>query len=149
MGVFLYQHSIGNFLPDADARFVIFTSTPEQMKNYWLCHYFPVMMADASSFNDIKNLLEQAGFNTVKSSRFFVTNKLEDMFLHSGKYRPELYLNPQVREGISSFHISADQSELEKGLNSLEIDIKSGKIKKIIENFESDSGDYLFIIGEK
>lgn len=134
-------------------RFVIFTATPEQMKSYWLCYYFPKMMADAmgkmSSFDELKDALKQAGFNTISQSPFFVTNNLQDLFLQAGKYRPEIYLDQAVRDGISSFHLSADQRELQQGLEKLETDIKSGEVKKIIAEYESDIGDYLFVVGEK
>lgn len=133
--------------------FVIFTATPEQMKGYWLCHYFPKMMEDAlkkmANYNDIKKDLEQAGFKKIQANRFFVTENTQDLFLHSGKYRPEFYLDPKVRDGISSFQLSANQTELDNGLKNLADDIESGKIKNIIEKYESDIGDYLFVIGQK
>lgn len=134
-------------------RFVIFTATPEQMSAYWLCHYFPKMMADAagkmSSFDALEATLKQAGFNTVSQSPFFVSNNLQDWFLHAGKYRPEIYLDQAVRDGISSFHLSADKHELQQGLEQLENDIISGEVKKIIAEYENNIGDYLFVVGEK
>ena len=133
--------------------FVIFTATPEQMKRYWLCHYFPKMMEDAmkkmTNDTEIKQLLEQSGFKILQTKRFFVTEKTQDLFLHSGKYRPELYLDPNVRNGISSFQLSANQAELDIGLKNLAADIESEEIKNIIEKYECDLGDYLFIIGQK
>lgn len=133
--------------------FVIFTATPEQMEKYWLFHYFPIMikrsMDKMVNFKDMKQLLEAAGFHAVKEVRFFVTNKLEDLFLQSGKYRPEIYLEPDVRNGISSFHLSIDSEELQEGLQKLSSDIESGAIKNIIDQYESNRGDYSFIIGKK
>lgn len=133
--------------------FVIFTATPEQMKRYWLCHYFPKMMADAmkkmATYNQIKKDLEQVGFQNIQTNRFFVTANTQDLFLHSGKYRPEFYLDPKVRDGISSFQLSANQTELNNGLKHLAADIESGKIKNIIKEYECDLGDYLFVIAQK
>ena len=78
--------------------FVIFTATPEQMKGYWLCHYFPKMMEDAmkkmSNYNEIKEDLEQAGFINIQTSRFFVTENTQDLFLHSGKYGAKGVMEP-------------------------------------------------------
>ena len=54
-----------------------------------------------------------------------------------------------MRDGISSFQLSANQTELDNGLNNLAVDIASGKIKNIIKEYESDLGDYLFVIGQK
>lgn len=133
--------------------FVIFTSTPEQMKTYWLHHYFPKMMEDTTkkmcSYEEIKHDLERAGFKRVTPHSYFVTNELQDLFLHSGKYRPEIYLNPAVRDGISTFHLSLSQEELHEGLAKLEADIKSNAIEQIISKYESTLGDYTFIVGEK
>ncbi len=133
--------------------FVIFTATPEQMKKYWLCHYFPKMMIDAmkkmTNENEIRQVLESSGFKNLQSKRYFVTEETQDLFLHSGKHRPELYLDPKVRDGISSFHLSANQTELDIGLKNLAVDIESGEIKNIISKYENELGDYLFIIGQK
>lgn len=50
--------------------FVIFTSFPEQMKMYWLNHYFPYMMKRAQdnmvSYEKIKEALSGAGFTHVQ-----------------------------------------------------------------------------------
>jgi hypothetical protein len=69
--------------------------------------------------------------------------------LQAGKYRPEIYLDPTVRQGISSFHLSANPAELKKGLALLDADITSGAIKKISQRYENPMGDYLFIAAEK
>ena len=136
-----------------NGRFVILTSTPEQMKNYWLWHYFPMMMKDASSrmssFSYIEKAYLNAGFINIKQERFFVTDKLTDWFLHSGKYRPHIYLDPKVRAGISSFHVSSNENEIENGLSELQKDIATGAVKEIIQQYESDTGDYLFMTGDK
>lgn len=134
-------------------RFVILTSTPEQMKNYWLWHYFPKMMADAgqrmASFSCIEKAYQAAGFINIQKLPYFVTNTLTDWFLYAGKYRPEMVLDPKIREGISSFHVSANQEEVNSGLAELQDDIASGKIQEIIQNYENNGGDYLFVVGEK
>lgn len=136
-----------------NGRFVIFTSTPQQMQQYWLCHYFPKMMQDAmqkmASFEEIKFSLENAGFSNIRQTPFYVCNQLQDWFLQSGKYRPQVYLDPIVREGISSFHLSTNKDELKIGLQALEADINNGKINNIIDQYESPVGDYMFIIADK
>ncbi|MEM6380702.1 MAG: class I SAM-dependent methyltransferase, partial [Bacteroidota bacterium] len=47
-------------------RLVIFTSTPAQMRGYWLCHYFPKMLAASirqmPALLDVKTALKMAGF---------------------------------------------------------------------------------------
>lgn len=134
-------------------RFVMLTATPQQMEYYWLCHYFPMMLIDASRrmspFSRIEEAYHAAGFINVNQEPFFVTPTLTDWFLYAGKYRPQMYLDPAVRAGISSFHVSTTEEEVTQGLKALKCDIDSGKINDIIQDYESDMGDYLFVVGEK
>ncbi len=66
-----------------------------------------------------------------------MSNNLQDLFLQSRKYRPELYLDPIVRARISSFAKLCESEELNSGLEKLERDI------------ESALGDYLFVVARK
>lgn len=133
-------------------RFIIFTATPEQCHQYWLREYFPKMIADACKimvgFDLLHEALSQAGFKNIHSEPYFVTNDLQDWFLHAGKYRPEMYLDPVVRAGISSFHVSSYGNEVELGLVRLQQDIETGKIQEIIRRYENSLGDYLFVVAE-
>ncbi len=133
--------------------FVIFTCTPEQMQDCWLLEYFPKMMEDSmrsfSPFDRLESALSAAGFGYIKQQPFFVTDSLTDLFLYSGKYRPEIYLNPAVRAGISSFHLSVYGDEIEVGLTRLKKDIESGYIREIMKTYESKKGDYSFVFAKK
>lgn len=134
-------------------RFVIFTSTPEQIRSYWLCHYFPKMMEDGckmmASQHELILALTKAGFSDFVNEKFFIDNDLKDWFLHAGKYQPEIYLNPAVRAGISTFAKVPDSGEVEAGLCSLKEDIENNTIKAIIEKYENQKGDYLFLSATK
>ncbi len=136
-----------------DANFVMLSFTPEQMDNYWLKHYFPVMIKVSGdlvpSKNDMTNLFLNNGFSNVTTEPYFVHEELTDHFLFSNKYKPEQYLDPVVRSGASSFRLFVEDEELETGLKMLEEDIKTGKINTIIEQYESDLGDYLFFKATK
>jgi len=129
--------------------FVIFTGLAEQMRDYWLCHYFPEMMARSiakmPSESRIRSALSEAGFKSVEVTPFFVTNQLEDLFLFSGKHRPELYLDPAVRANISSFAHLANAAEVQDGLAKLEADMRSGDFVSIKARYASEAGDYAFI----
>lgn len=133
--------------------FVIFTAFFEQIMSYWLHHYFPQMMQKAQkrmvSSEVIMQALFSAGFKEIRIEKFFITNKLTDWFLHAGKYRPEIYLNPQVRAGISTFALEENQDEIESGCQKLQNDISSGEINKIIASYESSVGDYAFVVCSK
>lgn len=131
------------------ASFVLFTTTVTQMQSYWLWDYFPRMMKRAC--RDIEALgpqderLKGAGFAAVTTEPFFITNDLCDWFLHAGKYRPAIYLDPLVRAGISCFSRPGFETEIESGLRKLQIDIGSGRIDELIQRYESNLGEYLFI----
>lgn len=131
-------------------RFVLFTSTPEQMRRYWLCDYFPRMMeasiAQMPARERVEDALHAAGFATIEAEPYSVTADIVDMFLYSGKQRPALYLEPGFRAGISSFANLGTVSEVEDGLARLARDIESGAVEARIEASEHDGGDYLFIV---
>ena len=128
---------------------VIFTSTPEQMKGYWLNHYFPKMLHDSitqmPSYEWIEEGLIKAGFKNINTEIYVVKEDLQDLFLYAGKNRPELYLREDVRHGISSFSHLSNKLEVEKGLAELEKDMNNGKLADVIRQYENDKGDYLFI----
>ncbi|HWV14793.1 MAG TPA: class I SAM-dependent methyltransferase [Cellvibrio sp.] len=134
-------------------KFVIFTSTPEQMQTYWLNHYFSIMFEHSiqqmPSVDKIEAALRHAHLTLLEIKPFNVSEELKDLFLFSGKQRPEMYLSESVRTGISSFRNFCPSAELESGLSLLSGDIKSGNIHSIIEKYEQTKGDYCFLVAQK
>lgn len=133
-------------------RFVLFTSAREQMRRFWLNEYFPQAMersiAQMPDLADVRAALRSAGLRVVAEDPFDVTPSLQDFFLYSGKHRPELYLDPRVRAGISTFAKPADESEVRVGCARLAEDIRSGRFAEVAERYRHDGGDYLFVVGE-
>jgi ubiquinone/menaquinone biosynthesis C-methylase UbiE len=136
-----------------NGRIVIFTSTPKQMKGYWLNHYFPKMLSDSiiqmPTLEKVKAAMTDSGIEFLETHKYFIKPDLEDQFLYCGKQNPELYFDEQIRHGISSFSSLSNRTEVNNGLLELRKDIDSGKVEKIIESYENDFGDYLYIIGKK
>ena len=136
-----------------DGRIVIFTSTPEQMNGYWLNHYFPQMLGESivqmPSFQLVNEAMLKSCFKNITTEKYFVREDLEDHFLYCGKTRPWLYIKPEIRKGISSFADIGKQQEISLGLSQLEKDIEDGNIRNIMDKYENDKGDYLFITGTK
>lgn len=134
-------------------RIVIFTSTPQQMKGYWLNHYFPKMLADSieqmPSLAKVSAAMTASGLELLKSQKYSIRPDLEDHFLYCGKHDPERYFNDQIRQGISSFSALSNRSEVESGLAALRKDIDRGKFTEIMQSYENDLGDYLYVIGQK
>lgn len=131
------------------SRIVVFTSTPFQIETLWLNEYFPAMLqrlaAVMPSFERTETAMNEAGINIEQIELYDVHEGLEDLFLLSGTYTPSLYLDPNFRNGISSFSALADPDELESGLASLEQDIKSSRVNQVIESWKNDRGAYQFI----
>lgn len=133
--------------------FVIFTSFAEQMRGYWLHHYFPTMMdrsiAQMPSRDTVVNALQEAGFALDAIVPFHVTNDLQDLFLYAGKERPHLYLDPITRANISSFAALSSEEEVRRGLDALEHDLAHDRFDDIARGYSSDEGDYAFVVARK
>ena len=132
---------------------VVFTSTPKQMRGYWLNHYFPKMLADSihqmPTLESVEQAMTQSGFQINGYEAYHIQPDLEDKFLYCGKHDPGLYFDEQIRHGISSFSSLANRTEVEKGLIALKEDIDTREIQKIMKSYENDFGDYLYIFGRK
>ena len=122
---------------------------PTQMQGYWLNHYFPIMMTDAitqmPSWEVIETAAIEAGFTILRTDKYFIDDELKDHFLYAGKHKPEIYLDENIRKGISSFIALANFKEVQLGLFKMSNDIKTGNFLAIKEEFNNDEGDYLFI----
>jgi len=94
-------------------------------------------------------VLKSAGFRIECEEKYEVMADLKDLFLYCGKNRPERYLDPRIRSGISSFADAPDQEEIARGVRRLAGDIESGRIKDVIRRFAYDGGDYMFTVAER
>ena len=134
-------------------KLVIFTSTSEQMKDYWLHEYFSVMMLDSikqmPALATIEKVLAAVGFYDISTENYTIHPELQDQFLYVGKHDPERYFDKNVQRGISSFSSLANREEIEIGLRKLRQDIDSGKINEIIKSYDNNLGDYLFVTAVK
>ncbi len=136
-----------------NGRIVMFTSTPEQMKGYWLNYYFPKMLAASimqmPSLAIIQEAATEATFTITGTELYFVRNDLKDCFLYVGKSRPACYFNDQIRQGISSFSSLSSTEEVKQGLAKLRNDIDNKAFDRVKAEYDNDLGDYLFIVFEK
>src|SRR2546422_2256027 len=86
--------------------FVLFTLDPRVAEFFWLSDYFPEIFADAyrlfPALASVQNQFAAAG----RSSRvipFPLPHDLQDCFLAAPWRRPHLYLDADVRGGMSGF----------------------------------------------
>lgn len=134
-------------------RMVLFTSLPEQTGRYWLAHYFPGMIRDSMAtlpaLDTITTALSLAGFGQLEQEIYEVQPDLQDWFLYCGKHDPERYFREEIRKGISSFSALSNEDEVVRGLAMLRQDIDNGQVHEVMQRFQHDDGDYLFIISRK
>lgn len=99
--------------------------------------------------NDVILNVREAGFSVVGVESFLVEQDLQDFFLYSGKFEPQMYLDSKVRDGISTFANLATPEEIASGCLQLKHDINNGKIHDVIQEYTSTLGDYAFIVAQK
>lgn len=136
-----------------NGKFILFTSTPEQMKGYWLNHYFPKMLeasiVQMPSLAAIQEAIGQTELEITDIEKYFVKDDLQDCFLYIGKNNPSRYFDENIRQGISSFSSLANAEEVEQGLSKLRSDIDSCAFDKVKTQYVNELGDYLFIVFNK
>ncbi len=134
------------------SRFVVLNGTDEQLRHYWLNEYFPKALASATlpytRFETVE-CLRAAGFTLEELESYEIRDDLKDWFLYCGKNKPERYLDPKVRSGISTFANAPDEGEIARGVARLEADIASGRIKDVMRSYAWDGGDYMFTVASR
>jgi ubiquinone/menaquinone biosynthesis C-methylase UbiE len=111
-----------------DGKIILFTYDPAAISSFWLTHYFPSFMTDVkSTFLPIPQLIseiESISNLKVNVLPFPLPNDLSDSFAAVGWARPELYLDENIRNGISSFAKMTD-NQLDRGLASLREELET------------------------
>lgn len=129
--------------------FAVFACEVARTQRFWLRAYFPGMFERIAvkelSEATMRTELEAAGFALVESEPWLVPEDLVDHFLYCGKHRPELYFDPAIRAGISSFANLATPEEVDEGLARLRGDLESGRFKQVAAAHPTQDGDYLFL----
>ncbi|ACC80952.1 class I SAM-dependent methyltransferase [Nostoc punctiforme] len=98
----------------------------------WLYDYFPFLWEDALQFlplNEQINLIQINTKRRVEAIPLLLPYDLSDLFAAAGWRRPELYLQAEVRAGISSLAL-ANQDLVDQGVKLLTADLSSEKWRK-------------------
>jgi ubiquinone/menaquinone biosynthesis C-methylase UbiE len=128
-------------------KLVIFAFEQEKISNFWLTNYFPYFTRNTlttfPSTKKIASLIKQITQQETAIIPFLLPVDLSDSFAASGWCKPEVYLDDQVRRGISTF-AKMPTNELEAGLKRLKIDIDNGfwlqKYGHLLNQKEYDGG---------
>lgn len=132
---------------------IVFTLFVEQCERQWLGHYFPFLEEIARKITKTESalvhLMKIIGFAKVECKKYFVTKNTKDLTVYGGKYKPEVYLDPVVRAGMTPFNMPEYADLIEEGCNVLRADIASGEINNVIARYESDLGEHAYVIATK
>jgi ubiquinone/menaquinone biosynthesis C-methylase UbiE len=128
-------------------KLVIFAFEQEQISNFWLTDYFPYFTRDTlttfPSTEKIASLISQITQKETAIIPFLLPTNLSDLFAASGWCKPKIYLDDQVRCGISTF-AKMPINELKAGLKRLRVDIDHGfwvrKYGHLLNQKEYDGG---------
>jgi hypothetical protein len=70
------------------------------MEGYCLNHYFHKILCASinkmPSLSTLENAACKTGFRLIESEKYFIDGNLEDLFLYSGKHKPEIYFESRV-----------------------------------------------------
>ena len=109
---------------------IFLTFDPRVGEKPWIAEYFPSLWEDAfrvfPPLTDVAELIQASTHRIVEIFPLMLPHDLTDMFFAAGWRRPEIYLNPDVRAGISALAL-ADASIVETGVNRLKEDLDSGR----------------------
>ena len=135
-----------------NGKMVIFAFEQNKIPNFWLADYFPYFIGDTlNTFPNTKNLanaIKQITNKNVEVIPFLLPADISDLFAAAGWCRPEIYLDAEVRNGISSF-AKMPQHELTRGISQLTEDIDNGNWNKKygnLKNLKSYDAGYRIIV---
>ncbi|HEY8491927.1 MAG TPA: methyltransferase domain-containing protein [Dehalococcoidia bacterium] len=132
-------------------RFAVLLATAEQIRAFWLFHYFPegleIFLRHRPTLPEVRQRFREAGFAGLAALPFQY-RRFEDGALMVGKRNPALYLDPAVQGGISLFR-RIPPERVAEGLARLRRDVESGRIRDVLRRYPTgpdDPGDaYLFL----
>jgi len=117
-------------------RLVVFTFDTSAVGNFWLTEaYFPEIVelyrGRCPSVAEMAHYLDDCRVDRVP-----IPHDCVDGFLGAFWRRPEAYLDPRVRAGISGFAL-LDQDVVARGIARLELDLESGAWERRFGNLRS------------
>ena len=116
-----------------NGQIIVFTYDPAMISGFWLTKYFPALIEDVEStfisISQLSNEIHSVTGNSVNVIPFRVPHNLSDSFAAVGWARPELYLDRNIRNGISSF-AKIDIDEVNQGVLRLQEDLEAGRWDK-------------------
>jgi ubiquinone/menaquinone biosynthesis C-methylase UbiE len=133
-------------------KIAIFAFEQQKIPDFWLTDYFPYFILDTLDiFPDTEAIAKkvcQITRKQVKIIPFLLPPDLNDLFAAAGWCQPEIYLDPKVRKGISTFS-KMSLNELTEGIERLSTDLNNGvweqKYGYLKQQTEYDAGYRLIV----
>lgn len=137
----------------ANGKIVIFAFEQSKIADFWLTDYFPYFIRDTfETFPDTKAIGEDINRITQKKVKilpFLLPTDLSDLFAAAGWCKPDIYLDPDVRNGISTFS-KMPLDELELGIKKLTADLDNGvwelRYGQLKQQSEYDAGYRIIVV---
>jgi ubiquinone/menaquinone biosynthesis C-methylase UbiE len=109
---------------------VMLTMDPRQSEKFWFNDYFPEIeqhvIKSFPPLNEVINIFSGVKHWSTQVTKFPLPHDLADKNMCSGWNRPEIYLDPLMRQNTSGFAL-ASPSVVHRGITLLENDLQSGK----------------------
>ncbi len=113
-----------------DGPVVLLTIDPREGEEFWFAHYFPgIYRKSFDVFPPTEKILKAMTKDTdwkTNVKKFLLPSDLSDLNMNAGWNRPEIYLDENVRYGMSGFAL-ADPGEVAEGVDRLTSDLKTGR----------------------
>ncbi|UUY06243.1 class I SAM-dependent methyltransferase [Svornostia abyssi] len=127
---------------------VVFSFDESFFRPSWIVRdYFPGFARLASAVFSVQDIQAALG-GIIETHVVPIPHDCRDGFLHAYWRRPEAYLRPEVRAGISLFHLLAPK-EVDAGVAQLRADLEDGTWARrhadLLERDELDLGYRLFV----
>jgi ubiquinone/menaquinone biosynthesis C-methylase UbiE len=113
---------------------VVLTMDPRESEEFWFYDYFPEIAQHVlESFPQLNEVLDI--FSGIKNwstqvIKFPLPHDFADKNMCAGWNRPEIYLDPMMRQNTSGFAL-ASKPVVQRGITLLENDLQSGKWDKL------------------
>ena len=136
-----------------DGNLVIFAFEQDKIPEFWLTDYFPYFIQDTDktfpSTEIIATKITKITQKNIEIIPFLLPKDLRDLFAAAGWCKPEIYLDAEVRQGISSF-AKMSPNELETGIKKLAEDLNNGewyqKYGEILNQESYDAGYRIIVV---
>ena len=113
-----------------DGPLVVLTIDPRESEEFWFYDYFPEIaqhvLKSFPKLNEVMDILSDTGKWSTRVIKFPLPHDFADKNMCAGWNRPEIYLDPMMRQNTSGFAL-ASAPVVRRGITLLENDLRSGK----------------------